>query len=204
MLMASRRGSLHSCKCQLMLPRHIARQPSRTPCMQYMDLIYEQVGRESPIKPADLAARGVDIEAVKVCARSSTHCVAQNPPGMHVCMSVSQRAQGCAQAQTCIYARVGTHRCRAGAQQVGCSRGAGGGRAARCCNDPAVQHAGMEYVSQQPACWPVGLQAEDLEYNYDIKGLADLRGRLIAAIAAYNGEGGGRRRRKHAAHHSCD
>lgn len=82
--------------------------------------------------------------------------------------------------------------------------GTGGGRAARCCNDPAVQHAGMEYVSQQPACWPVGLQAEDLEYNYDIKGLADLRGRLIAAIAAYNGEGGGRRRRKHAAHHSCD
>lgn len=42
-----------------------------------------------------------------------------------------------------------------------------------------AQHFGVAHGS---------VQAEDLEYNYEKKGLADLRGRLIAAIAAYNGK----------------
>ena len=36
-----------------------------------------------------------------------------------------------------------------------------------------------------------GLEAEDLEYNYDQKGLAELRRRMKDAVANYQGGGGG-------------
>lgn len=35
-----------------------------------------------------------------------------------------------------------------------------------------------------------GLEAEDLEYNYDQKGLAELRRRMKDAVANYQGRGG--------------